>query len=62
VNQSAEYDVAEYVRNLFPLFGVEESNAAAALYASLGSPLDQVNAIMGDCQSAFSARRSASTI
>ncbi|KAJ7819378.1 Alpha/Beta hydrolase protein [Mycena olivaceomarginata] len=48
VNQSAEYDVAEYVRNLFPLFGVEESNAAAALYASLGSPLDQVNAIMGD--------------
>jgi len=48
VNQTAEYDVAEYVRNLFPLFGTEESNAAAAIYASLGSPLDQVNAIMGE--------------
>ncbi|KAF7365111.1 Carboxylic ester hydrolase [Mycena venus] len=48
VNQSAQYDVAEYVRNLFPLFGVEESNAAAALYGSLGSALDQVNEILGD--------------
>ncbi|KAJ6508683.1 Alpha/Beta hydrolase protein [Mycena sanguinolenta] len=48
VNQSVEYNVAEYVRNLFPLLGVEGSNAAAALYASLGSPLDQVNAIMGE--------------
>ncbi|KAF7365109.1 Carboxylic ester hydrolase [Mycena venus] len=48
VNQSAEYDVAEYVRNLFPLFGVEESKAVAAVYEPLGAPLDQVNAIMGD--------------
>ncbi|KAF7365208.1 Carboxylic ester hydrolase [Mycena venus] len=48
VNQSLDYDVAEYVRNLFPLFGAKESNAAAAIYRSVGTPLDQVNAIMGD--------------
>ncbi|KAJ7258057.1 alpha beta-hydrolase [Mycena haematopus] len=48
VNQTAEYDVANYVRNLFPLFGAEESNAAAAVYSSLGSPVNQVTQIMGD--------------
>ncbi|KAJ7675719.1 Alpha/Beta hydrolase protein [Mycena polygramma] len=48
INQTAEHNVAEYVRNLFPLFGVEESNAAAAVYKSVGSSLDQVNAIMGE--------------
>jgi hypothetical protein len=53
VNQSAEYDVAQYVRNLFPLFGAKESSVAASLYGSLGSPLDQVNAIMGECQPFF---------
>ncbi|KAF8158914.1 alpha beta-hydrolase [Mycena galopus ATCC 62051] len=48
VNQSMEYDVAQYVRNFFPLLGAEESNAAAAVYASLGSPLDQVNRIVAE--------------
>ncbi|KAJ7675717.1 Alpha/Beta hydrolase protein [Mycena polygramma] len=48
VDQTQDYNVAEYVRNLFPLFGVEESNAAAAIYKTVGSPLDQVNAIMGE--------------
>ncbi|KAJ7259541.1 hypothetical protein B0H12DRAFT_1108604 [Mycena haematopus] len=48
VNQTAEYDVADYVRNLFLLFGTEESNAAAAVYSSLGSPLNQVTEIMGN--------------
>ncbi|KAJ6508688.1 Alpha/Beta hydrolase protein [Mycena sanguinolenta] len=48
INQSAQYNVAQYVRNLFPRFGVVESLAAAAVYRSLGSPLDQVNAIMGE--------------
>ncbi|KAJ6585078.1 alpha beta-hydrolase [Mycena capillaripes] len=48
VDQTATYDVAEYVRNLFPLVGVKESNAAASIYGSLGSPLDQVNAIMAE--------------
>jgi hypothetical protein len=50
VNQTAEYDVTEFVRNLFPLFGVVESTAAASIYESLGSPLNQVNAILGECQ------------
>ncbi|KAJ7675705.1 Alpha/Beta hydrolase protein [Mycena polygramma] len=48
VNQSVRYDVSEYVRNLFPLFGVEESNAAASVYQAIGSPLAQVNAILGE--------------
>ncbi|KAJ7366930.1 Alpha/Beta hydrolase protein [Mycena albidolilacea] len=48
VNQSVQYDVAEYVRTLFPLFGAKESDAAAAIYGSLGSPLDQVTQIMTD--------------
>ncbi|KAJ7134871.1 Alpha/Beta hydrolase protein, partial [Mycena epipterygia] len=37
VNQSVEYDVAH-----------KESAAVASVYRSLGSPLDQVNAIMGE--------------
>ncbi|KAJ7625359.1 Alpha/Beta hydrolase protein [Mycena polygramma] len=48
VNQSADYDVAEYASDLFPLFGASESNATASIYKSLGSPLDQVNAIMAE--------------
>ncbi|KAJ7838686.1 alpha beta-hydrolase [Mycena leptocephala] len=48
VNQTAEYNVTEFVRNLFPLFGVVESTAAASIYESLGSPLNQVNAILGE--------------
>ncbi|KAJ7134870.1 Alpha/Beta hydrolase protein [Mycena epipterygia] len=48
VNQSVDYDVAQYVRQLFPLFGAKESAAVASVYQSLGSPLDQVNAIMGE--------------
>ncbi|KAJ7442654.1 Alpha/Beta hydrolase protein [Mycena latifolia] len=49
VNQSIEYDVAQYARNLFPLFGTRESAAVASVYQSQGSPLEQVNAIMGEC-------------
>ncbi|KAJ6462025.1 Alpha/Beta hydrolase protein [Mycena vitilis] len=48
VNQTAEYDVAEYASNLFPLFGARESNATAAIYKSLGTPLEQVTAIMAE--------------
>ncbi|KAJ7134819.1 Alpha/Beta hydrolase protein, partial [Mycena epipterygia] len=44
VNQSVKYDVAQYVRQLFPLFGAKKS----AVYRSLGSLLDQVNAIVGE--------------
>ncbi|KAJ6462036.1 Alpha/Beta hydrolase protein [Mycena vitilis] len=46
VNQTAEYNVAEYAGNLFPLFGAKERNATASVYKLLGSPLDQVNLIM----------------
>jgi len=48
VDQTAEYNVTEYVGDLFPLLGAKKSNAAASIYESLGSPLDQVNAIMGE--------------
>ncbi|KAJ7704491.1 Alpha/Beta hydrolase protein [Mycena rosella] len=46
VNHSVEYDVAQYVGELFRLFSPEESAAAASIYESLGSPLEQVTAIM----------------
>ncbi|KAJ7704488.1 Alpha/Beta hydrolase protein [Mycena rosella] len=46
VNQSVEYDAAQYVHQLFPLFGAQESAAVVSIYEPLGSPLDQVNAIM----------------
>ncbi|KAJ7039594.1 Alpha/Beta hydrolase protein [Mycena alexandri] len=48
VNQTEDYDVAEYVHNLFPLLGVEEVNAAKSLYRSFGSPVAQVTAILGE--------------
>ncbi|KAJ7461510.1 Alpha/Beta hydrolase protein [Mycena latifolia] len=48
VNQSVEYDVAQYALGLFPLFGTRESAAVASVYQSLGSPLEQVNAVMGE--------------
>ncbi|KAJ6552148.1 Alpha/Beta hydrolase protein [Mycena sp. CBHHK59/15] len=48
VNQSAKYDVETYVKQLFPLFGPEQTAAAASVYRPLGSALDQVNAIMGE--------------
>lgn len=48
VNQSSSVDVANYVAQLFPLFGQKEIDAAAALYAGLGTPLAQATAIMGE--------------
>ncbi|KAJ6451953.1 Alpha/Beta hydrolase protein [Mycena sanguinolenta] len=48
VNQSADYDVAQYAQQLYPLFGAEEGKAVAAVYQSLGSPQDQVTAINGE--------------
>ncbi|KAJ7754688.1 hypothetical protein DFH07DRAFT_743696, partial [Mycena maculata] len=38
----------EYVQQLFPLFGPNQTEAVASNYQSFGSPLDQVNAIMGE--------------
>ncbi|KAF8071639.1 Alpha/Beta hydrolase protein [Lyophyllum atratum] len=41
-------DVGNYVAQLFPNFGAEEVAAAVAQYQSLGSPLFQLAAIMGE--------------
>ena len=42
--------VADYVSQLFPNFGPEQSNAAAAQYAGLGTNIFQAVAIMGECE------------
>ncbi|KAF7343207.1 Carboxylic ester hydrolase [Mycena venus] len=48
VNQTWEYDVTEYAQNLFPLLGFKQSKVIASAYQSLGTPLEQVTAIMGE--------------
>jgi len=50
VNQSTgpTVNVEQYTSSLFPRFGQKESASTAALYAGLGTPLDQVNLIMGE--------------
>ena len=53
-NTSATIQVADYVSQLFPKFGRQESNAASAQYAGLGSNTFQVNAIMGECKLSLS--------
>jgi len=47
-NTLATVEVADYVSQLFPNFGRQEIDAAAAQYAGLGSNIFQVNAIMGE--------------
>ena len=42
--------VADYVSQLFPNFSPEQSNAAAARYADLGTNIFQAVAIMGECE------------
>ena len=49
-NTSATVQVADYVSQLFPNFGRQEINAAAAQYAGLGTNIFQVEAIMGECE------------
>ena len=49
-NTSATVQVADYVSQLFPNFGPQEINTAAARYAGLGTNIFQVNAIMGECE------------
>ncbi|KAJ7074583.1 Alpha/Beta hydrolase protein [Mycena amicta] len=46
VSANVEYDVAEYARNLLPALSVPQSKSVAKVYSSLGSPLQQVRAIM----------------
>ncbi|KAJ6508620.1 Alpha/Beta hydrolase protein [Mycena sanguinolenta] len=49
INQTGDYDVADYVHNLFPLLGSEESSAVASLYESFGTSIDQLDAIVAEC-------------
>ncbi|KAJ6508627.1 Alpha/Beta hydrolase protein, partial [Mycena sanguinolenta] len=48
IDQTGDFDVADYVHNLFPLLGSEETSAVASLYESFGSSTDQLNAILGE--------------
>ncbi|KAJ7314752.1 Alpha/Beta hydrolase protein [Mycena albidolilacea] len=48
VNQSEEFDIAQYAQQLFPLFGAKEGEAVASTYRSLGFSLEQADAIMGE--------------
>jgi hypothetical protein len=56
VNQStaATVQVTDYVSQLFPNFGPQETNAVAAQYAGLGTNIFQMNAIMGECEYSLS--------
>ncbi|KAJ6588855.1 Alpha/Beta hydrolase protein [Mycena capillaripes] len=55
INQSVQYNVTEYIGNLFPLFGAKEKNDTASLYESSfgASPLDQVNRILAEGEAFF---------
>ena len=48
MNQNSSLGVANYVAQLFPLFGQKEIDAAAAQYAGLGTTFEQATAIMGE--------------
>lgn len=50
VNQSTRATVtaADYALRLFPGIGTANAATAARLYAGVGAPIDQVNAIMGE--------------
>ena len=49
-NTSATVQVADYISQLFPNFGPQETNAAAAQYAGLGTNINQVITIIGECE------------
>ena len=42
--------IPEYLVNLFPKLGEAEVREGTAQYAKLGSPIDQVVGIMGECE------------
>ncbi|KAJ7188744.1 Alpha/Beta hydrolase protein [Mycena filopes] len=48
INQTVDYDVVEFIQDLFPLLGLEETHTAASLYRSFGSSAAQVAAIVGE--------------
>ncbi|KAF8071638.1 Alpha/Beta hydrolase protein [Lyophyllum atratum] len=48
VDQNSTIRIPAYIGQLFPKFGTREITRAAALYASLGTPISQADAIMGE--------------
>lgn len=55
VNQTtaATVQIPNYVANLFPNLGAQDIAAAAQLYEGLGSNIEQVNLIAGECKLVF---------
>ncbi|KAF7335628.1 COesterase domain-containing protein [Mycena venus] len=49
VNQNVSTTAAQYAYDLFPNFGTIQAEIAGALYKGVGSNLDQVNKIQGEC-------------
>lgn len=60
VNQSTASFVQSnnYVAQLFPELGNQQIQAAAAQYASVGTPINQAIGIMGECAPIFYHSRS----
>lgn len=50
---AATVTAAGYTLRLFPNMGTANAAAVAKLYAGVGTPIDQANAIMGECQSSY---------
>ncbi|KAJ7074631.1 Alpha/Beta hydrolase protein [Mycena amicta] len=46
LSPDAEYNIAEYARNVLPALSVPQSKSVARVYSSLGSPLEQAQAIL----------------
>lgn len=51
MNQAGvDLDTSIYAGELFPKFGPTEEAEVVKQYAAVGTTLDQINAIMGDCK------------
>ncbi|KAF7314362.1 Carboxylic ester hydrolase [Mycena kentingensis (nom. inval.)] len=48
VNQTVDYNVEDYVLQLFPTLGKEEAVEIAAAYSTLGSPVESATHILGE--------------
>ncbi|KAF5309277.1 hypothetical protein D9758_018952 [Tetrapyrgos nigripes] len=51
VNQTANQNTTFYAEQLFPNFGIQQDRETARQYAGLGSQLNQINLIQGECRS-----------
>jgi len=50
LSTASTVQIPEYLVNLFPKLGETEVREGTAQYAKLGSPIDQVVGIMGECE------------